>query len=149
MTWILVALAALVVFVIAALVVGREAHRLDAVAPQAVYVLDDASAYVADRLSSAAQAQLTPAELAQLLVAHMGRLHAKGLQPIDVTDRRQDLAQPLILDEIDETAFLIGEMDSRAIDVTDQVVAEVTTAHLAYLDDIGAVGPPATDDVAE
>ena len=79
------------VFVIAAVVVGREAHRLDAVAPRVVYRLDEAVDFVADRVPPATQARLTPAEVEQLLVFHLRWLHAKGLQPVDVIDRRQDI----------------------------------------------------------
>ena len=60
--------AALLVFAIAAAVVGREAHRLDAVAPRAVYQLDEAVDFVCDRLPEASQARLTPGEVEQLLV---------------------------------------------------------------------------------
>ncbi len=81
----------LTVFVIAAVVVGREAHRLDAVAPRVVYRIDEAVDFVADHVPPATQARLTPAEVEQLLVFHLRWLHAKGLQPVDVTDRRQDI----------------------------------------------------------
>ena len=90
-TWVFVAVAAVAVFVIAAVVVGREAHRLDAVAPRVVYRLDEAVDFVADHVPPATQARLTPAEVEQLLVFHLRWLHAKGLQPVDVTDRRQDI----------------------------------------------------------
>ena len=83
-TWVFAAIAAVAVFVIAAVVVGREAHRLDAVAPRVVYRLDEAVDFVADRVPPATQARLTPAEVEQLLVFHLRWLHAKGLQPVDV-----------------------------------------------------------------
>ena len=67
-TWVFAVVAAVAVFVIAAVVVGREAHRLDAVAPRVVYHLDEAVEFVADRVPPATQARLTPAELEQLLV---------------------------------------------------------------------------------
>ena len=92
-TWVFVVIAALVVFVIAAVVIGREAHRLDAVAPRVVYRLDEAVDYVAEHVPPATQARLTPAEVEQLLIFHLRWLHAKGLQPIDVVDRRQDLVR--------------------------------------------------------
>lgn len=41
--------AALLVLAIAAAVVGREAHRLDAVVPRAVYILDEAVEFVCGR----------------------------------------------------------------------------------------------------
>ena len=59
--------AGLATFVIAAVVVGREAHRLDSVAPRSVYVVDEAVEFVAEYLPAETQAHLTPAELERLL----------------------------------------------------------------------------------
>ena len=58
-TLLFLALSALSVFVVAAVVIGREAHRLDGVAPRAVYDIDEATSYVADRLPPNSQARLT------------------------------------------------------------------------------------------
>jgi hypothetical protein len=140
---VLLVVAALIVFAIGALVVGREARRLDSVAPRALYDLDEAVAYVADQLPESSQARLTPGEVLQLLRIHMGRLHDFGLQPDDVTDRRQDIAVPTFLEEVDEVAYVIGGAEVNDVDVLDEDVAFVVEAHLAYLDAIGAVGPPA------
>ena len=123
--------------------VGREARRLDAIAPRAIYVVDDAKQFVIDRISRTGGSQLTPGELEQLLVAHLRRLHDKGLHPDNATDQRQSIEQPLILDEIDETAYMLGELETLGIITDDSAVAEVLALHLQYLDDIGAVGPPA------
>jgi hypothetical protein len=142
-------LAALVVFAIAAVAVGREAHRLDAIAPRVVYQLDEAVDFVCDRLPPASQARLTPEEVEQLLVFHMQWLHAQGLQPEGVLDRRQDIAEPVVITEDNLTAYLLGESDRNGIDILDDVDAvNVVNAHLEYLDVIGAVGPEAgLDDV--
>ena len=59
--------AAVVVFAMAAIVVGPEAHRLDAVAPRAVYMPDEATDFVCDRLPPESQARLTPGEVEQLV----------------------------------------------------------------------------------
>lgn len=143
--------AAVVTFIIAAVAVGREAHRLDAVAPRAVYLLDEAVDYVSDRLPPDSQARLTPAEVEQLLVFHMQWLHSKGLQPDDVVDRPQDIDETVVINEDALTAYLLGEADRNGIDLLDDVDAfNVAEAHLAYLDAIGAVGPQAPlDDVIE
>ena len=139
-------LAALAVFLIAAVVVGREARRLDAVAPRVVYRLDEAVEYVSDRLPEASQARLTPGEVEQLLVFHLRWLHAKGLQPIDVIDRRQDITTPTVITEDTLIGYLLGEAEREGVDLLDDVDAvAVADAHLAYLDAIGAVGPPADD----
>jgi hypothetical protein len=139
-------LAALAVFLIAAVVVGREARRLDAVAPRVVYRVDEAVEYVSDRLPEASQARLTPGEVEQLLVFHLRWLHAKGLQPIDVIDRRQDITTPTVITEDTLIGYLLGEAEREGVDLLDDVDAvAVAEAHLAYLAAIGAVGPPADD----
>ena len=133
------------VFVIAAVSIGREAHRLDAVAPRAVYMLDDAVAFVAAQLPAESQARLTFDEVQQLLVAHMRWLHAKGLQPRDVIDRPQDIDDELVVSEDTITAWLLGEAERLQIELLDDVdTVRVVQAHLAYFEEIGAVGPRAS-----
>ncbi len=138
-------LAAVASFVIAAVVIGREARRLDAVAPRAVYDLDQAIEFVADRLPADTQARLTFEELRTLLKLHMRWLHDKGLQPADVIDRPQDIEEVIVLGEETLTAYLLGKAEEARIEVLDDVdVVHVVRAHLAYFDSIGAVGPSAS-----
>lgn len=141
--------AALATFVIAAAAVGREAHRLDSVAPRAVYLLDEAVDFVADRIPPESQARLTPEEVQQLLVIHMRWLHAKGLQPDRVVDRPQDIDEPVVVTEDTLIAYLLGEAEREGIELLDDVDAvSVVDAHLQYFEAIGAVGPEAgLDDV--
>lgn len=145
-TWVFIAAAAIATFVIAAVVVGREAHRLDAVAPRSVYLIDEVLEFVAEYLPSETQARLTPDELEQLLTFHMRWLHAKGLQPTNVVDRRQDIDNLVIVGEDDLVAHLLGQAEQHGIEILDDVdVVNVVDAHLAYFDAIGAVGPRALD----
>ncbi|CAN5840494.1 hypothetical protein BH24ACT5_BH24ACT5_22100 [soil metagenome] len=138
--------AAVVTFVIAAAVVGREAHRLDSVAPRSVYVVDEAVEFVAEYLPPASQARLTPAELERLLTFHMQWMHAKGLQPTNVVDRRQDISQPVVLSEDSLVGHLLGESERAGLEILDDVdVVNVVDAHLAYFRAIGAVGSMADD----
>lgn len=146
-TWVFLAAAAVAVFAIAAGAIGREAHRLDAVAPRSVYIPDEAVEFVATYLPAESQARLTPDELEQLLVFHMRWLHSKGLQPSNVVDRRQDIATPVVVNEDTLTAYLIAESERNGIDVLDDVdLVNVVDAHLAYFEAIGAVGPMAAPD---
>lgn len=140
---------ALSVFVIATVAVGREARRLDAVAPRAVYQLDEAVDFVCDRLPEASQARLTPGEVEQLLVFHMQWLHAQGLQPDKVVDHTQDIDDTVVVTEDALTAYLLGESERNNVDILDDVDAvHVVEAHLGYFEAIGAVGPEAPlDDV--
>lgn len=138
---------ALLVFVIAAVTIGREAHRLDAVAPRAVYEIDIAIDWVADRLPEETQARLTGDELRALLVAHMNWLHARGLLPDKVTDRPQDISTPIVVDETTVAAYLLGEAERLGVALLDDVdVINVVDAHLLYFDAIGAVGPQTSPD---
>jgi len=138
-------LAALASFVIAAVVIGREARRLDSVAPRAVYDLDQAIEFVADRLPAETQARLTFDELRVLLKLHMRWIHDKGLQPADVIDRPQGITDVIVLGEETLTAYLLGKAEESRIEVLDDVdVVHVVRAHLAYFEMIGAVGPSAS-----
>jgi hypothetical protein len=135
----------LCVFVIATVVIGREAHRLDGVAPRTVYLLDEAVDFVADRLPPDTQARLTLEELRKLLVLHMDWLRTNGLQPQDVVDRPQDIADTVVVGEETLTAYLLGEADKVRVDVLDDVdIVYVVRAHMDYFDAIGAVGPSAS-----
>jgi hypothetical protein len=144
-TLLFAALSAVSTFVIAAVVIGREAHRLDGVAPRAVYDPDEATRYVADHLPVDTQSRLTFDELRKLLVLHMRWMHDKGLQPADVIDRKQDIDSTIVVGEETLTAYLIGKAEESNIDVLDDVdVVHVVRAHLDYFEAIGAVGPSAS-----
>jgi len=142
-------IAALLVFAIAAVAIGREAHRLDAVAPRAVYIPEEAVDFVCDRLPLESQARLTPEDVEQLLAFHMRWLHEQGLQPDGVVDAPQSISDPVVLTEDALTAYLFGEAEANGIELLDDVDAvNVVEAHLAYFEAIGAVGPQAgLDDV--
>jgi len=144
-TGVFIAAAAVCVLAIAAIVIGREARRLDAVAPRAVYDLDQAADFVADRLPEVTQARLTPDELQAMLALHMRWLHAQGLQPDRAVDRRQDIAELLLISEDQLSAYLLSEAEKSGVELLDDVdVVHVVRAHLAYFDAIGAVGPTAS-----
>jgi len=139
-------IAAIATFVIAAGVVGREAHRLDALAPRAVYEIGQAVEFVSDRVPPATQARLTPGDVERLLELHLRWLHAKGLQPTNVTDRRQDLLDPTVISDETLIGYLLGAAEEEGVELLDDVDAvAVVDAHLDYLAAIGAVGPTAED----
>lgn len=145
-TFVFIVAAGIATFVIAAVVVGREAHRLDSVAPRSVYIVDEVVEFVAEYLPAETQARLTPEELEKLLQFHMRWLHAKGLQPINVIDRRQDIVTPVVIEEDTVVGYIIGEAERNGIEIIDDIDAvNVVDAHLAYFEAIGAVGPQATD----
>ena len=135
---------ALAVFVIAAVVVGREAQRLDMVAPRVIYDIDQAADYVARALPGNTQARLTMDEVRQLLLAHLSWMNDKGLMPLDVTDRVQNISIPIVVDEDTLAAYLLKEASRRGVEILDDVdVVHVADAHMGYFAAIGAVGPKA------
>ena len=145
-TIVFIALAAVTVFVIAAVVVGREARRLDSISPRAVYEIETAVDFVADHLPPDTQARLTPEELEMLLLLHLRWMHERGLQPDKVVDHRQDIDDLVVVDPDSVTAYLLGESEAAGIEILDDVdIVRVTDAHLAYFEAIGAVGPEASD----
>ena len=146
--WVCAALAALITFAIAAGTIGREAHRLDSLAPRAVYNLDEAVDFVSDRLPPESQARLTPDEVEALVVAHLRWLHEQGLQPEKAVDHRQDITDhQVVISEDALVAYLLGVADEAGVELLDDVDAvNVVDAHLAYFDAIGAVGPQAPFD---
>ena len=144
MIWLFIVLAAIGVFLIAALTIGREARRLDAMAPRAVYQLEQAADFVAMSLPESTQARLTMEELEKLLVMHMNWLHSKGLLPAKAVDQRQVISTPIVVTEESLIAYLLGESENVGIQIMDDVdLVNVTEAHLAYFNAIGAVGPVA------
>ena len=147
--WVCAVVAAVLVFAIAAGTIGREARRLDAIAPRAVYRLEEAVDFVADRLPPESQARLTHAEVDELLRAHLRWLHEQGLQPDRAVDARQAIDEQVVLSEDGLVAHLLAEAERIGVELLDDVDAvNVVDAHLAYFEAIGAVGPEAPlDDV--
>ena len=139
-----VLVSALSVFAIAAVVVGREAQRLDMVAPRVIYDIDRAAEFVARALPQSTQSRLTMEEVRQLLLAHLSWINERDLMPLDVTDRIQNIETPVVVDENTLTAFLLEEAARRGVEILDDVdVVYVADAHMAYFAAIGAVGPQA------
>lgn len=144
-TYVFIAAAAVCVFVIAAVVIGREARRLDAVAPRAVYEILEATEYVAALLPDETQSRLTFDELREMLTLHMRWLHAQGLQPDKVVDRPQAIGELVLITEDQLIGYLLAEAGKAGVELLDDVdVVHVVQAHLAYFDAIGAVGPIAS-----
>ena len=146
MIWLFIVSSAVSVFLIAAITIGREARRLDAFAPRAVYEIEQAAAFVAEILPQATQARLTMEELEQLLILHLNWLHSRGLLPAGVVDKRQDIVEPVVVSEDSLIGYLLGEADRAGVAILDDVdVVSVTDAHLVYFEAIGAVGPRAEE----
>jgi hypothetical protein len=149
--WLFVALAAIGVFVVAAVTVGRVAFRLGHEPPATIFDLEEAVAYVADHLPNEAQARLTYDDVERLVEAELDHLHGKGLlgrlgeEPAvarQAVDGNGEL--PLVVADDDATAVVLGRVESEGMEVTDHEVYLVVSLLHEHLAAIGAIGPPAS-----
>src|SRR5213076_1004399 len=70
---------AVVIFVIAAVAIGRETSRLSTAAPRPVYDIDEAVVWIADRLPEEVSAQLSHADVRQVIHWSMNHLRVLAL----------------------------------------------------------------------
>lgn len=148
MVWVFAVIAALVVFAIAAVTVGREAFRLGHTPPPTVFDFDEAVVVVADELPVEAQGRLSYDDVRELVGAELDHLRRRGLLalPGEEADGPADGADAdLVIDDDDSVANALKEAEEAGLDVTDADVFLVIDALHAYLADIGAVGPRAQD----
>lgn len=145
MIWLFAALAAVLVFAIAAATVGGEAFRLGHAPPPTIFDLDEAVHHVADALPDEAQARMTYDEVRELVLAELDQLAAKGLSamPGDEPDVGNGAEEPVVVDDDATVAAVLGHATETGLDVVDEDVVRVVDALHGYLAEIGAVGPPA------
>jgi hypothetical protein len=141
MQWVFVVVGGLLVFGIAAVLVGSEAFRLGHETRSAVFDVDEAVQAVGDALPPEAQARLTYDEVRQLVLTTLRHLEGKGLAALPGDDVHTP--DEVVLDEGDAVAVVLGAVDREELDVSDEDAYEVVRALLDHLDEIGAVGPPA------
>ncbi|HTN79341.1 MAG TPA: hypothetical protein VMK16_06690 [Acidimicrobiales bacterium] len=132
-------------FIIAAVVIGREAHRLDAMSPRVVFDLDEAVLSVSERLPIEVTSELSYADVRDLLRWHMADLRAQGLKPPAAMEEPQDPSKLIVVDEDASVSSLVARVASEGRSYRREDVEAVVEAHFAYLREIGAVGPPAGD----
>jgi len=146
MVWVFVVIAALAVFAIAAVTVGREAFRLGHEAPPTIFDLDEAVEVVADALPVEVQSRLSYDDVREMVGAELDHLRAKGVfaLPGDEPVAPADDGDALVVADDDTVAVVLGEAEALGLDVTDTDVVLVIDALHSHLRDIGAVGPQAT-----
>ena len=128
--------AGVVVVVIALVAVGREAFTLSAQPKQAHYDLEEAVEFVADRLPDEVTAVLTYDDVRSILRWHLEYLRDRGV-PV----RRDQLeGGPVVVEDDEGIAWVLGKADEVGLEVTDAEVAIVLQTELAYFEAIGAIG---------
>ena len=136
MTIFLAVVALVLVVVIALVAVGREAFTLSAQPKQAHYDLEEAVEFVADRLPDEVTAVLTYDDVRSILRWHLEYLRDRGV-PV----RRDQLeGGPVVVEDDEGIAWVLGKADEVGLEVTDAEVAIVLQTELAYFEAIGAIG---------
>jgi hypothetical protein len=140
--WLLVALA--IVFAVAAVVVGREARRLDAEPPRPVFDPDEAVEWVANHLPFDVSAVLSHDDVRQILDWNLQYFRSKGVSGNGSTPH---LDAPIVVGGAETVAYVLDRAASAGSEFTPEQVHAVLDAQMSYLEAIGAVGPEAGDDL--
>jgi hypothetical protein len=147
MVVVLLAVVAVVLVVVIALVaVGREAFTMSAQPKQAHFDLEEAVEFVADRLPDEVTAILSYDDVRSILRWHLEYLRDRGVPA------RRDLVDggPVVVEDDEGVAWVLGKADEVGMDVTDAEVVVVLETELEYFEAIGAIGgqvPEPPDDV--
>lgn len=132
----LAVVAAVVVVVIALVAVGREAFTLSVQPKQAHFDLEEAVEFVADRLPDEVTAVLSYDDVRSILRWHLEYLRDRGVPA------RRDLVDggPVVVEDDEGIAWVLGRADEVGMDITDTEVAVVLETELEYFEAIGAIG---------
>ena len=141
MTVVFLVLGVALVFVIAAVVVGREAGRLSAQPPRPVFDLDEAVAFVAEQLPFEVAAELSHDDVRQILRWHLDYFRTKGVSSNGQSLETQ--AGPIVVGGGETVDYVLERAAAIEATYTAAQVHAVLDGQLAYLQAIGAIGPPA------
>jgi hypothetical protein len=134
--WVVLALA--LVFVIAAVVVGREANRLRGEPPRPVFDLEEAVEWVAAHLPFEVAAELSHDDVARILRWNLEFFRARG-NTADGDGTAPD--QEVVVAGAEAVDHVLGRCRAAGLDCSAPQVHAVLEAQIAYLEAIGAVGP--------
>lgn len=143
MVLVYIALALGLAFAIAAVVIGREARRLDAVPPRPVFDLDEAVEWVADHLPYEVSAVLSHDDVRRIIDWNLEFFRTKassGNGHAVVTEGPVVVGGAETVDYVLRRAAAVGES------YTAPQVHAVLDAQMTYLEAIGAIGPEAPPD---
>jgi hypothetical protein len=130
------------VMAVAAGAIGREARRLDALPPRAVFDVDEAVLWVAEHLPDEVTAQLSYDDVRRLLELSLDHLRGLGLAG---RTTGEPVEGEVVVDEAEAVSAVLDRAMDAGMDVRPIDVREVVAAQLAYLQAISAVGPPAEE----
>jgi len=139
------ALGLALVFVIAAVVVGREAGRLAGEPPRPVFDLDEAVTWVADHLPFEVSAELSHDDVRQILQWNLDFFRTKG-----VSGNGHSATTPaanIVVGGGETVDNVLRRARDTGAGYTALQVHAVLDAQMTYLEAIGAVGPAGPEDL--
>jgi hypothetical protein len=140
MVIIFIVAAAALVFIIAAVVIGREARRLDAKAPQPVFDMDEAVHWVADHLPYDVSAVLSYDDVRNIIDWNLEFFRSKGVSGNGSGPHTEG---SIVVGGAETVEYVLARAIVNGNDYTPVQVHAVLEAQMAYLVAIGAVGPEA------
>ncbi|TMK85958.1 MAG: hypothetical protein E6G57_13025 [Actinobacteria bacterium] len=137
--------ALLIVFVIAAVVIGREARRLGNVPPKPVFDFEEAVDWVCRHVSDDVAAELTPDDVRQIINWHLEYFRLKG---VSSNGHGAQSEGPVVVGGAETVDFVLMRAQSAGSEYTPAQVHAVLDAQMTYLEAIGAIGPVDPPEVA-
>ena len=134
----LVVVAVAGVFAIAAVVIGREARRLDAQAPRPTFDFEEAVDWVCRHVNDDVAAVLSPDDVRQILNWHLEYFRLKG---VSSNGSGPHFDGPVVVGGAETVAFVLQRAEALGSPYTADQVHSVLDAQMTYLQAIGAVGP--------
>src|ERR1044072_9980487 len=128
------------VFAIAAVVIGREARRLDAVPPQPVFDLNEAVAWVAEHLPFEVSAVLSHDDVRQIIDWNLEYFRTKG---VSGNGHSAHTEGPVVVGGAETVDYVLHRAEAVGSPYTAAPVHAVLDAQMTYLEAIGAIGPEA------
>jgi len=132
------AVALLIVFVIAAVVIGREARRLGNVPPKPVFDFEEAVDWVCRHVSDDVAAELSPDDVRQIINWHLEYFRLKG---VSSNGHGAQSEGPVVVGGAETVDFVLMRAQSAGSEYTPAQVHAVLDAQMTYLEAIGAIGP--------
>lgn len=129
-----------IVFAVAAVVIGREARRLDAVPPQPTFDLDEAVQWVAENLPFEVSAVLSHDDVRRIIDWNLEYFRLKG---VSGNGHSTEPAGPVVVGGAETVDYVLARAESLGSPYTAVQVHAVLDAQLTYLEAIGAIGPEA------
>jgi hypothetical protein len=131
-----------IVFAVAAVVIGREARRLDAVPPNPVFDIDEAVEWIADRLPFEVSAVLSHGDVRQIVDWNLEYFRTRGVSGNGHTTRVEG---PVVVGGAETVDYVLHKAQTLGEGFTAAQIHAVLDAQMSYLEAIGAVGPEAPE----